>query len=183
MADGGSWREEGSTAPAPRAEPSPAEELPSAIGHQLERDALDRAVRLFIFRQTAESGEVPGAADIAGALGEGGAAVEASLRRLAEGRAIVLAPSTTNIWMAAPFSAVPTPFRVRARGRRYWGNCVWDALGVAAILHDDATVETRCGDCADAMALEVRGGVLARGEGVVHFAVPVARWWENVGFT
>jgi hypothetical protein len=28
----------------------------------------------------------------------------------------------------------------------------------------------------------VRGGALVRGEGVVHFAVPAARWWENLAF-
>ena len=146
-------------------------------------DALDIKVRLAVFRGAADTGEVPQAAEIAAALGEERATVEESLRRLAEGRVIVLAPGTTTIWMANPFSAIPTPFRVRARGRRYWGNCVWDALGVAAILHDDATVETTCGDCGEPMTLEVRGGALARGDGVVHFAVPAARWWENIGFT
>ena len=146
-------------------------------------DALDRTVRLFVFRQTADTGAVPQAADIAAALGEERAAVEASLRRLADARVLVLAPGTTNVWMANPFSAIPTPFRVHARGRRYWGNCVWDALGVAAILHEDATVDARCGDCGEAMTLEVRGGALTGGDGVVHFAVPAARWWENIGFT
>lgn len=146
-------------------------------------DALDREVRLFVFRRTAEAGAVPSAAEIAAALGEQPAAVEASLRRLAEGRVIVLAPGTTNIWMAAPFSAVPTPFRVRVGDRRYWGPCVWDALGVAALLREDATVEAQCPDCAEPMALEVRGGALARGDGVVHFALPPLRWWDNVGFT
>jgi hypothetical protein len=33
------------------------------------------------------------------------------------------------------------------------------------------------------MRLEVRGGALAHGEGVVHFAVPARRWWDNIGFT
>ena len=140
-------------------------------------------MRLFVFRQTAETGAVPSVADVAAGLGEAQADVEGSLRRLADARVIVLAPGTTNIWMANPFSAIPTPFRVRARGRRYWGNCIWDALGVAAILDADATVDATCGDCGEAMTLEVRSGVLTRGEGVVHFAVPAVRWWENIGFT
>jgi hypothetical protein len=146
-------------------------------------DALDQAVRLAIIRHTVDTGDVPQAAEIAAAIGAERAAVEDSLRRLAEGRIVVLAPGTTNIWMAAPFSAVPTPFRVHARGRRYWANCVWDALGVAALLHEDARLEAWCGDCGDAMTLEVREGALVRGDGVVHFAVPAARWWENIGFT
>ena len=27
------------------------------------------------------------------------------------------------------------------------------------------------------------GGELARGAGVVHFALPARRWWDNIGFT
>ena len=85
--------------------------------------------------------------------------------------------------MANPFSAVPTMFRVRSEGRSYWGNCVWDALGVVALAGGSGRVETPCGDCGEAMALEVRDGDLVSGEGIVHFAVPAARWWDNIGFT
>ena len=70
-----------------------------------------------------------------------------------------------------------------ALGRTYWGVCVWDALGIPAALHADGTVTARCGDCDEEIVLEVRDGALARGEGVVHFAVPAIRWWENIAFT
>jgi hypothetical protein len=33
------------------------------------------------------------------------------------------------------------------------------------------------------MRLEVRGGRLVRSEGMLHFAVPARRWWDNVAFT
>jgi hypothetical protein len=33
------------------------------------------------------------------------------------------------------------------------------------------------------MSLQVHEGQLVAGPGVVHFAVPAARWWENVSFT
>ena len=33
------------------------------------------------------------------------------------------------------------------------------------------------------MTLEVRHGRLVRGEGVVHFGVPAARFWDNIAFT
>ena len=33
-------------------------------------------------------------------------------------------------------------------GRRsYFGNCIWDALGVAAMLGEDVEIPAACGDC------------------------------------
>ncbi|HEU0034769.1 MAG TPA: organomercurial lyase [Kofleriaceae bacterium] len=148
----------------------------------MDPDELDRLVRLWIFREAADTGEVPGVDAIATALGERRDAIEAALHRLAAARAIVLAPTTTNLWMAAPFSAVATPFVVHARGRRYHGNCIWDALGIAALLHADATIDATCGDCGEPMRVEVAADQVI-GDGIVHFAVPAARWWDNIGFT
>ncbi len=143
----------------------------------------DQRVRMFVFRETAETARVPAVSEIAEALDLSVEDVQATLSRLAVGRVLVLAPGTTNIWMANPFSAVPTVFRVAARGPTYFGNCIWDALGIPAILGADATVETTCGDCGDSMTLEVRSGTLGRADGVVHFGVPAARWWDNIGYT
>lgn len=143
---------------------------------------LDQAVRLHVFGQAAATARVPRPAEIAAALDRPQPEVEESLRRLAAGRVLILAPGTANIWAANPFCAVPSNFRVSARGRTYWGICVWDALGIAAALRTDATIATRCGDCNDELVLEVRGDRLARGEGIVHFGVPAAKWWDNIGF-
>lgn len=168
--------------------------LESTRAHAVQRTKLDRRasemtrdqdqrVRMFVFRETAETARVPAVSAIADALDLPVDDVQASLNRLAAGRVLVLAPGTTNIWMAHPFSAVPTAFRVVARGRTYFGNCIWDALGIPAILDADATVETMCADCGDPMTLEVRSGTLARAGVVVHFGVPAARWWDNIGYT
>jgi hypothetical protein len=143
---------------------------------------LDRAVRLSIFRRTADAGRAPAPEEVAAALDLPVEAVHASLRRLAEGRVVVLSPSSLTLWMAHPFSAVPTDFTVSARGRTYFGNCIWDALGILALLESDGVVGTSCGDCAAPMRLEVRGGAV-HGDGVVHFAVPARQWWVNIGFT
>ncbi len=146
-------------------------------------DALDREVRLHVFDRAAETARVPSPAELAAALGRARPEIEESLRRLGAGRAVILAPGTANIWAANPFSAVPSSFRVDARGRTYWGICIWDALGIPAALGADATVTARCGDCDEELILEVRGGTLARVEGIVHFGVPAARWWDNIGYT
>ena len=84
--------------------------------------------------------------------------------------------------MAEPFSAVPTGFEVNAGNRSWWGNCIWDALGIPAMLKVDARIYTACGCCNDAMALTVKNGRLLDKSGSIHFAVPARRWWEDVVF-
>ena len=150
----------------------------------LDADALDRDVRLHVFRQAADTTRGLGPREIASALGRPWPEIEESLRRLAAGRVLILAPNSTNIWAANPFCAVPSNFRVSALGRTYWGICIWDALNIAATLKADAAVTARCSDgCEQEIVLEVRDGALVRSEGIVHFGVPAARWWENIGFT
>ncbi len=107
-------------------------------------ESPDPTVRLHIYRHLVETGEAPTAATTARALGLQQPVVEDSYRRLAAGRAIVLAPGTTNIWMAHPFSAVPTSYRVRAGDRSYWANCAWDVLNITALLAIDAQCTARC---------------------------------------
>ncbi len=65
----------------------------------------------------------------------------------------------------------------------YWPNCAWDALAIPSLLKKTATVTGKCADCGDAMSFEFREGELLDGEGLVHFAVPPRRFWENVAFT
>ena len=145
--------------------------------------ALANEVRLYVFREAAETARVPQPPQIAGALGHSEAEIRAALRELADGKVLILAPNNGNIWAANPFCAVPSGFRVAAGGKSYWGICIWDALGIPAALGRDAAIEAPCGDCGDRMTLEIRGGKLAHGEGIIHFAVPARHWWDNVGFT
>ena len=140
-------------------------------------------VRIHVFRETAATGRVPQPPAIASAMRRPEAEVRDALRRLAEGKVLILAPNDGNIWAANPFCATPSGFRVVAADRKYWGICIWDALGIAAALGTDAVITAPCGDCGTRMSLEVRNGELVRSEGVVHFAVPAHHWWDNIGFT
>jgi hypothetical protein len=144
---------------------------------------LDRDVRHAVYRHFVDTGGAPAKQELAAALGVPGAAVEASLRRLEAAHMLVLAPGTAEIWMAHPFSAVPTLYPVHAGGRRCWANCAWDALAIPALLGVDADTKTRCPDCGERLALRTRGGEMEPTDAVVHFAVPPRRFWENIGFT
>jgi hypothetical protein len=145
-------------------------------------EGLDNDVRLFVYRFFVEEGRPPVAAEIGGVLGQSVSAVEDSLGRLADGHVLVLAPGTPYVWMANPLSALPTPFQVRTGDRVLFGNCIWDALGIVAMLDTDAEVRSWCADCGEAMVLSVTAGSIA-GDGVIHFAVPAAQWWDDIGST
>jgi len=146
-------------------------------------DALIRDVRRYIYDQIIETSIAPSAADTAKAFGRREADIEASYQALAAMRSIVLRPHSTTIWMAMPFSNTPTAFTVIARGRAYYANCAWDAFGVPALLHADARILTTCADCGRSLERRITAGHLSEPGGVVHFAIPARRWWDDVGFT
>lgn len=85
--------------------------------------------------------------------------------------------------MAEPFSAIPTSFVVESGSRSWWGNCIWDALGIPAALGRDAKIVTSCADCGESMTLTVEEGRLSGSDGVVHYLVPARQWWPDVVFT
>jgi len=143
---------------------------------------LERAVRLFIYRYFLDTTRAPDLDAIARETRAAEADVAAALRRLADARAIVLAPASLRIWMAHPFSAVPTAYPVTANGRTYWANCAWDAAGIVSLVGLDGESRTTCADCGEGVAMTVRGGRMI-GDGVVHYAVPPRRFWENVAYT
>lgn len=146
-------------------------------------EALARDVRVFVFQRCAETGSVPQPPEISRALDRPESEIRAALRQLASGKVLILTPNNGNIWAANPFCAVPSGFRVTAAGKRYWAICIWDALGIAAALHEDADITAPCGDCGTPLRLRVESDRLARAEGVVHFAVPARHWWDNIGFS
>jgi hypothetical protein len=144
---------------------------------------VDAEVRLCVYRRFIESGRPPTVQELAGALNLTFEKVEKAYHRLDEGHALVLKPGTLDLWMAMPLSAVPTDFRVSVAGQSWWANCAWDALGIPAMLGRDALIETHCPGCDDPVTFKVINGGLEQDPGVVHFALPVAKWWEDIGFT
>ena len=119
----------------------------------------------------------PTAAELAEAAGLSEAEVRDELRALHEQRMLVLGDDG-QIWMANPFSAVPTDYVAVVNGRRHFGNCIWDALGVVALLGGVGRVEK--GDLRIECAIR---RVSAPRDYVVHFLVPARDWWADIGFT
>jgi hypothetical protein len=140
-------------------------------------------VRTFIYHSFAETAQPPAVHGVAQHFQLSLAQVEEIYLELDRRHAFFLEPGTLEIRIANPFSAVPTNFQVEARGRIYWANCGWDALGIPAALHADARIEAACAHSGDSIILNVQDGELAPTEVVVHFVVPFARWYEDMVFT
>lgn len=144
---------------------------------------LDVALRLHVYDHFIQERRPPTAAEAAKTLHASVEDVEAALLRLAAERALLLRPGTSDILMAFPFSATPTPFTVDIGDRSVFANCAWDGLGVIVMAGGTGRVTTSCPDCEWPLELVVDQGVLQPAEGVIHFAVPAARWWDDIGFT
>ena len=149
--------------------------------------SFDQRVRMRIYRFILRTGRVPAAAELAAPLRKPEAEILAAYRRLAKAHAIVLEPNGERILRAAPFWGSPTGFAVEVGRRSYWASCIWDALGVPAMLGRDARIHTACGCCSEAMEVQVWGSKLpagrAGGRGVIHFAVPARDWYRDIVFT
>jgi hypothetical protein len=143
---------------------------------------FDLAVRNATYRLFADLGRAPTVDEVGAATGQGSSEVAAAWRRLHEAHALVL-DHVGALRMAAPFSAVETPHRVDAAGKRLFANCGWDAFGIGAALGVDSTVHTICPDCGDAIDIDVRNGQPADVTPVWHVLLPARDWWSDIGFT
>src|SRR5580704_18064906 len=103
-------------------------------------DTLDMSLCQFIYRHFVLEGRAPAVAEMAAALSSPVRKVRPALERLAQTHAFVL-QVTGELWRAAPFSAVPTAYPVRSGKRAWYGNCIWDALGIPAMLHQNARID------------------------------------------
>jgi hypothetical protein len=147
-------------------------------------DELDTRVKLALYRVVADTGSVPNSAALAQSMGLAKKDVRQAFSRLHAKRLLVPEPDDpSRVRMAPPFSGVPTAFPVDARGKRYYANCVWDAFGIAAALHANAIIPASDGFSNEPLTLEVREGRPTAQPYLVHFAVPAARWWEDIIYT
>jgi hypothetical protein len=142
----------------------------------------DIELRQAIYSRIMTKGEFPTSEQIAHAAHISQQEVLAGFARLADAHMLAL-QKNGEILMAMPFSAVPTPFVVHARGRDRYANCAWDALGVPAMLRTDGKILSACGCCGTAMQIAIRRGKVDYDEAIIHFAVPAKQWWDNVVYT
>ena len=144
--------------------------------------SVDVAIRNGTYAAFVELGRAPTIREVADRTRASVSDVAASWARLQDSHALVL-DAAGAILMANPFSAIETPHRVEAAGRKWFANCGWDAFGIGAALSVDPTIHTTCPDCAEPIEIEIRGGRPLDETPVFHVLVPAREWWNDIRFT
>ena len=85
-------------------------------------DVSDPDIRYHIYSTVVATTRPPSTAETADHFEISVASVDAAYQRLADAHHIALAPGTSTIWMAHPFSGLPTNHVAEVDGQRYWGN-------------------------------------------------------------
>jgi Alkylmercury lyase len=139
-------------------------------------------VRRAVYDGAINSGSIHSKAELASSMRRSEREITEALGQLADAHVLVLQRDGGEILMANPFSSVPTPFIVRIGARQWYGNCIWDGMGIAAMLHAEATLEASCGCCGSAIVLALPGDCRDDDARVAHFAIPSAHWWDDIVF-
>ncbi len=144
----------------------------------------DWEIRLHIYRHFVAHERPPTYHDTARAFAMPAGDIRAAYHRLDAAHALFLDPGSDVIRMAHPLSAIATPYRVHIDGRRLYANCVWDTLGIPAMLHADARIEATFAHSGEPVRYAVVDGHLMAGAeltgGVVHYALPFRHWYDDL---
>jgi hypothetical protein len=85
--------------------------------------------------------------------------------------------------VAHPFALFPTLFWVESGDKKWWGNCSWCSLGIAAMSKEDTRIFTKtCGE-SDPLRIDITNGQVIQKDLLVHFSIPAKRFWDNVIYT
>ena len=87
-----------------------------------KKEISDLDVRHFIYATFAGTSRPPTTLETADHFKITIAAVESAYERLASAHHVALAPGSHAIWMAHPFSSLPTNYVAEVDHKPYWGN-------------------------------------------------------------
>ena len=141
------------------------------------------AIRRHIYDRIVERGAPPKIQELAAFFGVSADAARNAVANLNVGKTVLVDPPSGEVWMAGPFSAHPTDYRVQGERTAWFANCAWDMLGVAVIANERVSVETHCCDCGERMVFDVDPRTGPAVDAIVHFLVPARRWYDDIGFT
>lgn len=130
-----------------------------------------------------DRGYAPDVDDLSAALRASQDTVAQALDDLQAYHGVVLHPNRPAVWVIHPFATAPTLFLIQAEAKKWWANCVWCALGAAALLDRDLTISTLLGGEEQHVTLHIRQGQLLEQDYWVHFPIPMRQAWDNVIYT
>ncbi len=140
------------------------------------------SLRGHLYRHTRDTGTIPTRNALHVALNLPMAQIDDALCFLADIHVLVL-DKTGEVRMAHPFSAIPTPYRVKTPIGSYWANCAWDAIAIPILLDTTGRTPTVCPLSGAAFDLAVMRDTVSPEDAVVRFGVPVRAFWNDIGFT
>ena len=142
-----------------------------------------QALRTRVYDVLVERGLPPSCAELGTHFGTTEAAIRSALGSLKIGKTVLMRPDGREIWMAGPFAAEATAFRVIGKRAAWWANCAWDAFGVAVIVGEATHVATHCPDCDEPLELHADPAQAPKEDLVMHFLVQASHWYDDLGFT
>jgi hypothetical protein len=142
---------------------------------------MNGQVRAYIYQYFRDEAAAPSTDDIATSFGLSHEAVTVTLEELAASHAIVLQPGSHDIWMAHPFSGIPTDYTATVGDHTWYANCGWDSIAILALL-GDGTISSKDPQTGTTNEWAVKDGMVTPG-GVVHFLVPARQFWDDIGYT
>jgi hypothetical protein len=137
---------------------------------------FDRSIRATIYSLFAAGSDRVDVGNVASAGDWGESDVALSFQSLADEHRIALVEDGNRVWMAHPFSGVPTAYRAVSGERSWFANCAWDSLAILSMLGDGEAVGE------GGLVWKVRQGVVAP-DGLVRLVVPARHFWDDIGFT
>jgi len=141
----------------------------------------DWDIRLHIYDVLVATGKAPSYQQIAEQFGVSDEVARLTLHRLNDAHLLFLYPSTDEIMMAFPLSAIETDYQVVVDGVKLYANCAWDSLGIPAMLGKDAQIRVTHPTSHETIQYAIRDGELhADDGGYVHVTVPFASWYDNL---
>ena len=149
----------------------------------MEQQLQDR-IRYFINQFIYDRGYAPTVEQLADLAGTKQDEVTTALDDLVKNHSLVLHPNSHRIWIAHPFSLMPTMFWVEGPSMGWYSNCTWCALGVASLVtNGDVTIYTKLNGTREVQKIHVENGNVVEDHLLVHFLVPPQHFWDNVIYT
>ena len=149
--------------------------MPETLSHSsLHRVILENIIA---------NGYAPSVVELSEHFGVAEADARAALRALQDYHGVVLHPHNDEVWVIHPFSLAPTNFLVIKAEQKWWGNCAWCSLGVAALLGGNVSIRTTLGANGQQVTLRIEDGELLDTKYYIHFPVPMTSAWDNVIYT
>lgn len=147
------------------------------------KDKENSELHFFIIQEILKKGFAPDLRELSNLLNRSEDDTKSALYRLQDDHGVVLHPNEPKIWVMHPFALTPTNFLVRSEKGKWWGNCGWCSLGIAALLKENVTITTNVGAEDKQIIIEIIDGEVIQKDLMIHFPVPMKDAWKNVIYT